>query len=206
MSPMRAAGWPPISTVGWPATIEPPCTVGSPRRAAGEPTLSCPFRHVISSPGRASKRIGLSTRSSIGFGGGLRIWRRPPRSRAGRPAAVYHDHRAGNEHTGRVDINKVAAHFQRQHRAGFDHEVHSSLDVYLSAGFERVIRSNLRLIAHTRFQGNRSIHLLVLIPLHCQVKIAANFLEVILTDLSVARCANGFVQIILDADILVDRK
>src|SRR6516162_3672293 len=163
ISVTRAAGCPPMRTVGHPGgRIGPPTcgTGGTPGVTIGQVCISpilaaggIIFLQPIVSKTlftRFLSRLGVIRKRGI-FGAGLlgvcRRARAAPASRARCSAAINHYHCALNCHASRTDIDKASSGFQCELHAGLNNDRHAPLEMYLLTGIYGVLHPHLFLLA-----------------------------------------------------------
>ncbi len=71
------------------------------------------------------------------------------RAGTGRPAAIDEHHRPANKYAARVDVDKVAADFERQSSTGFNYQIHTGLQVDFHARLKGIVHTGFFLVILT---------------------------------------------------------
>src|ERR1017187_6925151 len=128
---------------------------------------------------------------------------RGSRPRARRPATVDHHHRARDEDSARIQIDEVPADLQGHRGASFDYQVHAGFEVDLHACVQGAVITHFLLQVRADLERHCPAYTDVVIARDLLVLVAFDLLQLVLFDNEMALPANGFVQVFLDADILI---
>src|ERR1051326_1072107 len=115
---------------------------------------------------------GLARIRSVGFIGILGRIGMAAGSGACRAAAVDEHHRALDVDPARVDVDEIAADFERKRGARFDHQVHDGLEIDLRSGLHGVVLADLLIHVLADSERLRAVDLLIVVALDLQVLIA----------------------------------